>query len=119
LFFGEDGTTNGAYNDITRVTQLLHHAVGEMGMYRKTRLNFGALSDGQGGGRALDDETRNIMEAQSQRLYAETKALLQRLMPLSEHLVGRLMQSIEMDLAEALDEIRRFEAERARTAGAP
>jgi cell division protease FtsH len=119
LFFGEDGTTNGAYNDITRVTQLLHHAVGEMGMYRKTRLNFGALSDGQGGGRALDEETRNIMETQSERLYAETKALLQRLMPLSEHLVGRLMQSIEMDLTEALDEIRRFEAERARAAGAP
>jgi cell division protease FtsH len=40
-------------------------------------------------------------------------------MPLSEHLVGRLMQSIEMDLAEALDEIRRFEAERERAAGAP
>jgi cell division protease FtsH len=30
LFFGEDGTTDGAHNDITRVTQLLHHAVGEM-----------------------------------------------------------------------------------------
>ena len=49
LFFGEEGTTNGAHNDITRVTKLLHHAVGEMGMYRKTRLNFGALSnDGHG-----------------------------------------------------------------------
>jgi len=35
LFFGEEGTTNGAHNDITRVTQLLHHAVGEMGMYRR------------------------------------------------------------------------------------
>ena len=44
LFFGEEGTTNGAHNDITRVTKLLHHAVGEMGMYRKTRLNFGALA---------------------------------------------------------------------------
>ncbi|MDZ5459530.1 AAA family ATPase [Azohydromonas lata] len=119
LFFGEDGTTNGAYNDITRVTQLLHHAVGEMGMFRKTRLNFGALSDGAGGGRALDEETRSIMEAQSERLYAETKALLQQLKPLSEHLVGRLMQSIEMDLAEALDEIRRFEAERARPSAEP
>jgi cell division protease FtsH len=59
------------------------------------------------------------METQSERLYAETKALLQQLMPLSEHLVGRLMQSIEMDLTEALDEIRRFEAERARASGAP
>ena len=49
LFFGEEGTTNGAHNDITRVTKLLHHAVAEMGMYRKTRLNFGALSnDGHG-----------------------------------------------------------------------
>ena len=45
LFFGEEGTTNGAHNDITRVTKLLHHAVAEMGMYRKTRLNFGALND--------------------------------------------------------------------------
>ena len=49
-FFGEEGTTNGAHNDITRVTQLLYHAVGEMGMYRKTRLNFGALArESQGG----------------------------------------------------------------------
>ncbi|HEX7889510.1 MAG TPA: AAA family ATPase, partial [Ramlibacter sp.] len=31
LFFGEEGTTNGAHNDITRVTKLLHHAVAEMG----------------------------------------------------------------------------------------
>lgn len=29
--FGEEGSTNGAHNDITRVTKLLHHAVGEMG----------------------------------------------------------------------------------------
>ena len=61
LFFGEEGTTNGAHNDITRVTKLLHHAVGEMGMYRKTRLNFGALSN-DGHGRNLDEETRSIME---------------------------------------------------------
>jgi cell division protease FtsH len=72
LFFGEEGTTNGAHNDITRVTKLLHHAVAEMGMYRKTRLNFGALNDG--GSRAVDEETRSIMELQSERLYGETKA---------------------------------------------
>src|SRR5258706_4810438 len=82
LFFGEEGTTNGAHNDITRVTQLLHHAVGEMGMYRKTRLNFGALTrDSQGEGREVDEETRSIMEAQSERLYAETKAVLARHKP--------------------------------------
>ena len=50
LFFGEEGTTNGAHNDITRVTKLLHHAVGEMGMYRKTRLNFGALGQNRSDG---------------------------------------------------------------------
>ena len=111
LFFGEDGTTNGAHNDITRVTRLLHHAVGEMGMYRKTRLNFGALgSDNRAGGRDLDDETRCIMEAQSARLYEETKAVLARLMPLTEHLVGKLLQAGEMSLGEALSEIRSFEA---------
>src|SRR4029453_7428528 len=60
LFFGEEGTTNGAHNDITRVTKLLHHAVAEMGMYRKTRLNFGALSS-DGHGRNLHEETRTIM----------------------------------------------------------
>ena len=110
LFFGEDGTTNGAHNDITRVTRLLHHAVGEMGMYRKTRLNFGALdSDGQGGGRNLDEETRKIMEEQSERLYAETKDLLVRNMALTEHLVGKLLEAGEMSLGEALDEIRSFE----------
>ena len=111
LFFGEDGTTNGAHNDITRVTRLLHHAVGEMGMYRKTRLNFGALaSDNRAGSRDLDDETRSVMEAQSARLYEETKAVLARLMPLTEHLVGKLLQAGEMSLGEALAEIRSFEA---------
>jgi cell division protease FtsH len=85
--------------------------VAEMGMYRKTRLNFGALSnDGHGGGRHLDEETRGIMEAQSERLYGETKALLARLKPLTEHLAGKLMDKGEMGLGEALFEIRSFEA---------
>jgi cell division protease FtsH len=109
LFFGEDGTTNGAHNDITRVTKLLHHAVGEMGMYRKTRLNFGALA-GDGGHRTIDEETRSIMEDQSERLYAETKTLLARLKPLTEHLAGKLMDAGDMSLQDALSEIRRFEA---------
>ena len=111
LFFGEEGTTNGAYNDITRVTRLLHHAAGEMGMYRKTRLNFGALAgDGDAGGHDMGDETRSIMEAQSERLYAETKAVLTGLKPLTEHLVGKLLEANEMSLSEVLFEIRRFEA---------
>ncbi len=108
LFFGEEGTTNGAHNDITRVTRLLHHAVAEMGMYRKTRLNFGALNDS--GTRTVDEETRTIMELQSERLYGETKATLARLMPLTEHLAGKLMAAGEMSLKEALFEIRSFEA---------
>jgi cell division protease FtsH len=108
LFFGEEGTTNGAHNDITRVTKLLHHAVAEMGMYRKTRLNFGALNDS--GNRTVDEETRTIMESQSERLYGETKATLARLKPLTEHLAGKLMAAGEMSLKEALFEIRSFEA---------
>src|SRR3954462_10433718 len=108
LFFGEDGTTNGAHNDITRVTKLLHHAVAEMGMYRKTRLNFGALNDN--GSRTVDEETRSIMELQSERLYGETKALLARQKPLTEHLAGKLIEQGEMSLKEALFEIRAFEA---------
>jgi cell division protease FtsH len=111
LFFGEEGTTNGAHNDITRVTQLLHHAVGEMGMYRKTRLNFGALArDSERGGREVDEETRGIMEAQSERLYGETKAVLTRLKLLTEHLVGKLLAAGEMSLNQALFEIRSFES---------
>ena len=110
LFFGEQGTTNGANYYFTRVTKLLHHAVGEMGMYRKTRLNFGALAQEGQGGKAVDEETRSIMEAQSERLYGETKALLTRLQPLTEHLAGKLMEAGEMSLAEALFEIRSFEA---------
>jgi len=110
LFFGEEGTTNGAHNDITRVTQLLYHAVGEMGMYRNTRLNFGALARDSGNNREVDEETRNIMEAQSERLYRETKTVLARLKPLTEHLVGKLLEAGEMSLSEALFEIRRFEA---------
>ncbi len=113
LFFGEDGTTNGAHNDITRVTELLHHAVGELGMYRNTRLNFGALTrDRDGGGREVDEETRSIMEAQSERLYGETRAVLARHKPLTEHLVGKILDAGEMSLHEALVEVRRFEAAR-------
>ena len=111
LFFGEQGTTNGAHNDITRVTELLHHAVGEMGMYRKTRLNFGALArDNHDRGHEVDEETRNIMEAQSERLYGETKAVLARHKLLTEHLVRKLLEAGEMSLNEALFEIRSFEA---------
>ncbi|MBI2309004.1 MAG: AAA family ATPase [Rhodocyclales bacterium] len=110
LFFGEDGTSNGAHNDITRVTRLLHHAVGEMGMYRKTRLNYGALTDSRPGSGQPDEETRGIMEAQSERLYSETKAILARLKPLTEHLADKLLQAGEMSLDEALAEIRRFES---------
>ena len=107
LFFGEEGTTNGAHNDISRVTWLLHQAVAELGMYRRTRLNFGALAHDGGG--QVDEETRGIMEAQSERLYDETREQLARLKPLTEHLVGRLMAVGEMDLRDALSEIRRFE----------
>ena len=111
LFFGEEGTTNGAHDDITRVTKLLHHAAGEMGMYRKTRLNFGALArDNSGAGREVDGETRTIMESQSERLYSETKAILAGLMPLTQHLVGKLLDAHEIGLNEALHEIRTFEA---------
>ena len=109
LFFGEEGTTNGAHNDITRVTRLLHHAAGEMGMYRKTRLNFGALVEDRSAGHEVDEETRSIMEAQSERLYGETKAILAGLMPLTQHLVGKLLEANEMSLGEALLEIRSFD----------
>src|SRR3954471_17055116 len=109
LFFGEDGTTNGAHNDITRVTQLLHHAVGEMGMSRKTGLNLEALAQDKTKASNLDEETPAIMKAQSERLYAETKALLGRHTLLTEHLVGKLLAAGEMSLSDALSEIRRFE----------
>jgi cell division protease FtsH len=82
-----------------------------MGMYRKTRLNFGSLAkDRSGGGREFDSQTRSLMEAQSERLYSETRTVLLPLKPLTEHLVARLLQAGEMGLAEALSEIRSFEA---------
>ena len=109
LFFGEDGTTSGAHNDITQVTRLLHRAVGEMGMYRKTRLNYAALTK-DGSSVAPDEETRSIMEAQSERLYTETKAALMPHKNLTEYLTACLMKTGEMTLREALDEIRRFES---------
>ena len=118
LFFGEEGTTNGAHNDITRVTELLHHAVGEMGMYRKTRLNFGALARNRNGGsHDVDEETRSIMEAQSERLYGETKVVLARHKMLTEHLVGKLLDAGEMSLHEALFEVRNFERSRVGRSG--
>jgi len=109
LFFGEDGTTSGAHNDISQVTRLLHRAVGEMGMYRKTRLNYAALTK-DGSSVAPDEETRSIMEAQSERLFAETKAALLPLKDLTEHLTACLMKAGEMTLQGTLHEIRAFEA---------
>ncbi len=76
-------------------------------MYRKTRLNFGALSSESS---KVDEETRSIMEAQSERIYSETKDVLARLMPLTEHLVGKLLEADEMSLDKVLLEIRSFEA---------
>lgn len=108
LFFGEDGTTNGAHNDITRATRVLHQAVGELGMYRKTRLNYAALAK-DGSSAMPDEETRSIMEAQSERLYSETRATLAGLKGLTEHLTACLLRAGEMSLAEALAEIKRFE----------
>ena len=108
LFFGEDGTTSGAHNDISQVTRLLHRAVGELGMYRKTRLNYAALTK-DGSSVAPDEETRSIMEAQSERLYLETKAALLPLKDLTEHLTACLMKAGEMTLRETLGEIRQFE----------
>lgn len=85
-------------------------AVAEMGMYRKTRLNFGALArDGQGDNSDVDEETRSIMEEQSERLYAETKGILAGLKPLTAYLVDKLLEAGEMSLAAALFEIRSFE----------
>lgn len=109
LFFGEEGTTNGAHNDISRATRLLHHAVGELGMYRKTRLNYTALSK-DSGNTMPDEETRHIMEAQSERLYSETRSALAGLKDLTEHLSASLMAAGEMSLAQALHEIRQFES---------
>ena len=117
LFFGEQGTTNGAHNDITKVTKLLHHAVGEMGMYRKTRLNYAALNK-DGAPSMPDEETRAIMEAQSELLYEETKATLTRHKALTEYLAECLLKAGEMSLQAALVEIRRFEAGRVTESGA-
>lgn len=109
LFFGEEGTTNGAHNDISRATRVLHHAVGELGMYRKTRLNYMALAR-DGASTMPDEETRRIMEAHSERLYSETRAALAGLRDLTEHLSACLMAAGEMSLAQALHEIRQFES---------
>jgi cell division protease FtsH len=78
-------------------------------MYRKTRLNFAALG-GDGADAAPDDETRGIMETQSERLYNETKAALAQFKGLTEHLTTCLMRAGEMTLHQALDQIRRFES---------
>lgn len=50
------------------------------------------------------------MEAQSERLYDETKAVLDKFKPLTKHLVGKLLEAGEMSLSETMLEIRKFEA---------
>jgi cell division protease FtsH len=43
-------------------------------------------------------------------MYSETKAVLAQLKPLTEHLVGKLLEVDDMSLKEALFEIRSFMA---------
>ena len=46
------------------------------------------------------------MEAQSERLYSETKSVLDKFKPLTKHLVGKLLADGEMSLSETMFEIR-------------
>jgi len=80
-------------------------------MYSKSHLNFGALAANRDEAACeVDEETRRLMTMQSERLFMETKSLLAKLMPLSQHLVNKLLNAHEMGLQEALQEIRNFEA---------
>ncbi len=45
-----------------------------------------------------------------ERLFDETKAILAGFVPLTRHLVEKLLQAHEMGLSEALQTIREFEA---------
>ncbi len=110
LFFGEEGTTNGAHNDITRVTKLLHHAVAEMGMYRKTRLNFGALPTTAAQRATWTRKRAPSWKRRASACTARPRPRWRGLKPLTEHLAGKLMEAGEMSLKEALFEIRSFEA---------
>ena len=74
LFFGEEGTTNGAHNDITRVTQAAAPRRGRDGHVPQDPPELRRAGRSDGHGRDVDEETRSIMEAQSERLYGETKA---------------------------------------------
>ena len=106
IFFGEDGVTSGAYNDIQEITKLLGRAVSGLGVYKEAKLNLSALSRKNDG--TPSDEDRQVMEKVSQRLFEKTKALLASRRELSRHLADALISSTEMKTDDMLELISAF-----------
>jgi cell division protease FtsH len=106
IFFGEDGVTSGAYNDIQQITKLLGRAVSGLGVYKDSKLNISALSRKNDG--MPSDEDRQVMEKVSQRLFEKTKAMLGHQRDLSRHLADALISATEMKADDMLDLISAF-----------
>lgn len=109
IFFGEDGVTTGAHNDIQEITKLLNHAVASMGLFKPSKLNFAALAPSSHHVEPSKDD-RELMEGLSAKLYAEAKDMLARHKDLSRHLADTLMSSVEMSADEMLAQIAKFHA---------
>jgi cell division protease FtsH len=104
IYLGEAGTTAGADNDISKVTQLLDMMVNRVGFFSPVKLNYGELSKA---GYNTDDQLPKI-EQLSENIYRETLDTLRNFQPLTNSLVDALMADYVLTLDDIIPHVLEF-----------
>jgi cell division protease FtsH len=106
IFYGKNGRSNGAVNDIQEATKMLYHAVVEARFFDDVKINISVIS---GDGREkLNNVDKEKMEEVSETYYKETMNDLLALKDLSKYLACKLVENVEMSDEEMLLEIKVF-----------
>ncbi|MBM7614876.1 ATP-dependent metallopeptidase FtsH/Yme1/Tma family protein [Alkaliphilus hydrothermalis] len=86
--FGEDNITTGASNDIQRATEILSSMIKRFGMSNKLgMINYDILLGQQG----VNQNLVEVINKEMERLYDETKAIIQENLPLVEAIAEGLL----------------------------
>lgn len=90
LIFGADNVTTGASNDIQKATETLVAMIKQFGMSEEIgMINYDVLFGRQG---AADGKLSEISRKEMQRLYDETKALLEKNLELIDLIAKNLLE---------------------------
>lgn len=109
IFFGKDGRSTGASNDIKEATKLLYSAVVGSRFYEESKLNFDALETNNQNHNNTSKEDRVMMEKVSTEIHSKTKNSLLKLKDLSLYLSNKLVSKVELTGLEMLEEIEYFQ----------